>query len=79
MSMVTTSSRLVLYTCKYQAHSKLSKVSPLRNICTSGNREKKLFPTNLWMKTSNNFIQGKMNLLPSLFLVEREVIRVFTS
>ena len=53
--------------------------SQLRNICTSGNREKKLFPTNLWMKTSNNFIQGKMNLLPSLFLVEREVIRVFTS
>ena len=30
MSMVTTSSRLVLHTCKYQAHSKLSKVPPHR-------------------------------------------------
>ena len=67
-----------MYFCLLPSKSSVES-SQLRNICTSGNREKKLFPANLWMKNSNNFSQGKMNLLPSLFLVEREVIRVFTS
>ena len=66
-----------MYFCLLPSKSSVES-SQLRNICTSGNREKKLFPTNLWMKTSN-FIKGKMNLLPSLFLVEKEVTRVFTS